>query len=86
MKYTVVAFTARNDTLLFYNIIKKNGNYSAIINTPRSIARSCGMSVKITNGSVNFARQILASGRFPTFFGIYEISIANGKETPTKIY
>lgn len=86
MKYTVVVFKSRTDTMRFYNIIKRHGSFCSIINTPRILISSCGISVKISGASVNIARQIISANNFSSFFGIYDINIVNSKETPTRIY
>ena len=86
MKYLIVMFNVRSETLTFYNMLKKFDGFCSIINTPHSLARSCGISVKIGNNLVNSAKQLLYNNRFTSFKGIYEINIANNRDIPTRIY
>ncbi len=86
MKYIVVVFTSRTDTIHFYDLIKQTSTFCSTINTPRCLARSCGISVKIAGNGINLTKQIISSNKLTSFFGIYEINILNGKEIPTRIY
>ena len=86
MKYIVVIFTSRTDTMHFYSLIKKYNGFCSIINTPHSLVRSCGISVKISYSLVNISKQILSNNHFSSFKGIFEISIVNNKDIPVKIY
>ena len=86
MKYIIVMFSSRNDTMQFYGLIKKFNGFCSIINTPHSLARSCGISVKISATLIGVAKQIIAGNRFSSFKGIYEINISNNRDIPTRIY
>lgn len=80
MKYTVVVFQSRNDTMRFYKFIKNYGLYCAVINTPRSLASSCGISVKIDKRLFVYSSNIIKTSHLYSFKGIYDIEIFNGKE------
>lgn len=86
MKYIIVMFSSRGDTMQFYSFIKKFNGFCSVVNTPHSLARSCGISVKISTSLINVAKQILANNHFSSFKGIYEINIANNRDIPTRIY
>ena len=86
MKFTLAVFKSRTDTMRFYNIIKKYNGFCSIINTPHTLSRSCGISVKISGANISIAKNIIASNRFDSFVGIYDIIIINGKENSTKLY
>ena len=86
MKYIIVMFTSRTDTMHFYNLIKKFNGFCSIINTPHSLARSCGISVKISGNQINLAQQIIRNNNLSSFKGIYEINISNNGDIPTRIY
>ena len=79
-------FTSRNDTLHFYNIIKQYNGFCSIINTPHSLSRSCGISVKISNNLLNLAKQLISNNKFTTFKGIYEINQTTQNNIPSRIY
>lgn len=85
MKYIIVMFSSRTDTMHFYSLIKKFNGFCSIINTPHSLSRSCGISVKISGNQIGIAKQIIANNRFSTFKGIYEINMINNKDIPTRI-
>ena len=81
----MVMFNSRTDTMRFYSLIKKFNGFCSIINTPHSLARSCGLSVKSSGNQVTIAKQIIANNNFNTFNGIYEINIVNNKDIVRKI-
>lgn len=86
MKYTIVMFSSRSDTMRFYSLIKKFNQFCSVINTPHSLSKSCGISVKISNTLINTSRQLIASNNFSSFKGIFEINIVNNRDIPTRIY
>ena len=73
MKFLVAVFRARTETLSFANILRSYGVPFQIINTPRNLNVSCGISVKFPSTKREIAQQILARRRFDTFAGIFEI-------------
>lgn len=79
-------FTSRNDTLRFYNLIKQYNGFCSIISTPRSLSRSCGISVKISNNLLNISKQLISNNKFATFNGIYEINQSLPGNIPSRIY
>lgn len=79
-------FASRTDTMHFYSLIKKFNGFCSIVNTPHSLSRSCGISVKISGSQINIAQQVITSNHFSTFKGIYEINMINNKDIPTRIY
>lgn len=85
MNYTIIVFRSRNDTMKFYNLIKNSGQFCSIINTPRILSKSCGISVRISNSIVGISLKLLSQQPFPTFDGIYSIKILNGREIASRI-
>ncbi len=86
MKYLVVMFNSRTETMRFYNLIKNYQGFCSIINSPRSLSRSCGISVKISNNQLNFAKQLISNNNFSSFNGIFEINLTNNQNLPARIY
>ena len=86
MKYLIVMFNSRNDTMHFYSLIKQYNGFCSIINTPHSLSRSCGISVKISNNQITIAQNLIKSHKFTSFKGIYEINISNSPNIPTRIF
>ena len=86
MKYLVVMFSSRTDTMKFYSIIKQYNGFCSIINTPHSLSRSCGISVKISNNQLSIAQNLISRNNFSSFKGIFEITISNPNDKPKRIY
>ena len=86
MKYTIAMFSSRTDTMHFYSLLKNFNGFCSIINTPHSLSRSCGISVKIANNLIPIAKQIISNNKFVSFKGIFELSISNTHENPKRIY
>ena len=75
MKYIVVMFNSRNDTMRFYSLIKRYNGFCSIINTPHALSRSCGISIKIGNNLIPISSQIVRNNNFSSFKGIFEIDM-----------
>lgn len=70
LNYTLAVFKTRYATLNFANLLKANNVPMAIINTPSSISRTCGISVKFL--SAYFAKvQTLLGTNLSNFAGFY---------------
>ena len=74
MQNVIVVFRARSETMNFAMLLKSYKIPCQIINTPRSINVSCGISVKVSSSFLNEVRQVLSRRKFDTFGGIYQIS------------
>lgn len=86
MKYTVVVFSSRSETMQFYKVIKNYGLFCSVINTPRTLSASCGVSTKIDSRLIQPSVMVIHKLNLRTFKGIYEISLINHKEVATRIY
>lgn len=73
MKYTLAVFRARTQTIMFANLMKSYNVPVVIINTPRNINVSCGISVKFSSINKPIANNIIARRRFDSFAGFYDI-------------
>ena len=69
----LAVFRSRTETLNFASILRSYGVYCTIINTPRTINVSCGISVKFYEKDSQMVNQILARRRFDTFAGIFTL-------------
>lgn len=72
MGYTLAVFRARTQTLLFANILKSYNIPILIVETPRSLNISCGLSVKFDTKLKSDAQQIIFRRRFDSFAGFYD--------------
>lgn len=69
MKY-VIAFSSRTNAVKFYDSLRSFGTTAALINTPSSIKKGCGLSVKTDD--IAAAKKVLSYGQYNSFYGIYE--------------
>ena len=86
MRYIIVMFNSRTDTMRFYSLIKKYNGFCSIVNTPHSLTRSCGISVKIGANQINIAKQLINSNHFSSFKGIFEVNLTNNNDIATKLF
>ena len=85
MKYTLVVFASRQDTMTYYKIIKNFGLFCSIVNTPRKLSTSCGISCKIDTRLVANSIKIIKTNHLHSFKGIFLIEIVGGKENVQQI-
>lgn len=71
MRYFLVVFSSRSETMKFATIISSYGEKSSFVSTPRKISVSCGISAKINSKALIYAKEILKRRQFYTFMGIY---------------
>lgn len=85
-KYYVFAFSARTESMRFFEILKRRGVQSAIINTPRIITLGCGLSVKVYSRSYRAAVSAFGDGSYRTFLGAYEITVIGGRSSARRVF
>ncbi|MBQ3495055.1 MAG: DUF3343 domain-containing protein [Clostridia bacterium] len=73
MDNILIVFRARSETMNFAMLAKSYGINYQIVNTPRIINVSCGISVKINFAYIEKAKDILKRRSFSTFAGVYKI-------------
>ena len=82
MKHLVIAFKSRNELYAFARILKSNNVFFNIINSPKSIASICTLSIKTDFRFSNSINQLLLRYQPKSFFGLYLIqSTTNGEQT-----
>lgn len=79
MEYLLAVFRARTDTVSFANLLSSYGEKVQVINTPRQVNVSCGISVKMDNTSLSKAKEILRRRRFDSFGGFFYVSVEGGR-------
>ena len=72
--YVIAAFRSRNQTLMFSNILSSYGIKTDVVNTPRAVMVSCGISVKFDYVNLQRAKEVLDRRKFDTFAGFFEVS------------
>ena len=74
MVYLLAVFRARTETLAYSQILRSYGVQCAIINTPRQVAVSCGISVKMALNSYDVALSVKQRRNFNSFAGFFKIT------------
>ena len=69
----LAVFRSRTETLNFASLLKSYGVYCSVVNTPRRINVSCGISVQFSSKDISFVKQILSRRKFDTFAGLVPI-------------
>ncbi len=85
MSYILSVFTSRNETLYFFNMLRKNNIYADIINTPHELGNACGISVRFGVNNLQLARTLLYSKPFRSFYGFFKITNINQKNIFEKV-
>ena len=73
MSYMVIVFRARSHTINFANLLRSYKVQCEVINTPRKLNVSCGISVRFSPQDLSIVEQIISRRNFDTFGGIYQI-------------
>ena len=69
--YVLATFHNRTHALQFSNQLKGYGVSVKVINTPREISTSCGLSILFQYKYLDRARVVINSNRFVSFRGFY---------------
>ena len=73
MNYMIIVFRARSHTINFANLLRSYKVDCEIVNTPRKVNVSCGISVRFSPHDLVVVNQIISRRNFDTFGGIYQI-------------
>lgn len=79
MGYILAVFSVRTETLSFYNMLTRAGINALVIETPKSLQASCGISVKFAQTGLIVAKNILKTGNFKSFVRFYAMNGTFGK-------
>lgn len=74
MKYLIVSYKSRNSLYAFAKILRQYGIASSIINTPRNIALSCGLSLKVDFAFFGQVSGLVSSTHLPGFWGVFVLT------------
>lgn len=82
MKHILISFKSRNELYGFAKILKSNGIYFSIINSPKNIGSSCMLSIKTEFTNLNSISQLIKKYQPKTFLGLYSTQVTpNGNQT-----
>lgn len=76
MKYLIVSYKSRNSLYAFAKILRQYGIASSIINTPRNIALSCGLSLKVDFAFYGQVSGLINVAHLPGFWGVFMLTKA----------
>ena len=86
MKYLIISFNSRNSVITFAKLARKNGLYTSIINTPRSVSVSCGLSVRTEFQNLQSIISLLKKSNLSGLIGVYSITRKGQYEEIEKFY
>ena len=86
MKYLIISFNSRNSVMTFAKLARKNGLYTSIINTPRSVSVSCGLSVRTEFQNLQSIISLLKKSNMSGLIGVYSITRKGQYEEIEKFY
>lgn len=75
MRYIIAVFKSRNETLYLANLLKQNGIFSSVINTPKEAGQACGISVRFDERVLQKVKTLILNRPFRSFHGFYRITI-----------
>lgn len=79
MQYVISVFSSRRDAIAMYDYLLRRRLPTAIINTPRELSVSCGISVQ---SPVAHRQMVMAAARaFDTYLGSYLITRQGLRQT-----
>lgn len=78
MKYLIISYKSRNSLYAFAKILRQMGIASSIINTPRNIALSCGLSLKVDFAYFSQVVSLISNAQLQGFWGVFLLT-----KTPT---
>ena len=85
MKHLIISFKSRNELYGFAHLLKSNGIYLSIINSPKSIGSSCMLSIKTDYRNLGKISQLLRQHQPRSFLGLYSILSSNNGEQIFKL-
>ena len=68
----LAVFRSKTETLNFASLLRSYGVDCFVVNTPRTINVSCGISAKFNKNQLIVAKTIIARRQFSTFAGFYD--------------
>jgi|LGVE01.1.fsa_nt_gb hypothetical protein len=85
MDYIIIVFKNRNNTLKFYNMLKRAGVASSVMATPKGTNINCGICVKTDKKNFAVTKGLLLRSGASGFVGFYKISKQFGRLIVSKL-
>ena len=77
MKHLIISYKTRTSLLAFSKILKSNQIFAETINTPRSIAISCGLSLKVDIKHFSIVKNLIRQANISGFIGLFISNSSN---------
>ena len=85
MEYCLAVFSTRTSTMQFANLLNRSGVKSIVVETPKAISASCGVSVRFEVGNLERAKEIFKRSGIKNFVRFYYVNDFFGKKTLSPI-
>ena len=70
----IVTFKSKNQAMLYSTMLFQKNVKNRVINTPRFLSLSCGLSVEFDAEKIFYAKEILKGYSFDSLGGVYTIN------------
>lgn len=71
MKFLIISYKSRTAIFSFAQILKRNNINYSIINTPRNIALSCGLSLRVDIAFLKQVKHLISTSNIYGFWGLF---------------
>ena len=85
-KFLVISFKSRNELFSFVKFLRENGIIAQIINTPRIVSHSCGLSAKTNEFNYSKLVNLLSLTKPYGFLGLFLITRLGLQEKAERLY
>lgn len=85
MKQLIISLKSRNEVYGFARILKSNGIYLSIINTPKIIGSSCMLCIKTEFRNLSIITQMIKQLKPKSFLGVYSVTPTQNGEQILKL-
>jgi hypothetical protein len=84
-EYYFLSFDSTNYALKAENFLKTKNCSITIMPTPREVSASCGLSIKINDGDLEFTKRTILEGSLKVK-GVYKLHRVDGKRGIEKVW
>ena len=84
MQYVLFVFSARDGAMALYDYCLTHRIAAAVVNTPRELAASCGISVKTSTRDTARLQRVVT--KLPTYVGAYLVSTTLTHRSIVRLY
>ena len=86
MKHIIISFKSRNSLFSFVKVARGHGLNLKIVNTPRIVSVSCGLSAKTDFNNYHTIINILSMNRFADLLGVFLFQTIGTSEQVQRLY